>query len=112
MSNSNSKNNQTDNKSAVTSTVVSKAGEPLLDENSANGNTANQAESTVDFSELQNEVVSSPKSEADASIVADRAAKQKIQTNNFLNIFLSFISYVFHSFTCSSIYFMFIYLFI
>ena len=44
MSNSNSKNNQTDNKSAVTSTVVSKAGEPLLDENSANGNNANQAE--------------------------------------------------------------------
>ena len=78
MSNSNSKNNQTDDKSAVTSTVVSKAGEPLLDENSANGDNANQAESTVDFSELQNEVVSSPKSEADASIVADREAKQKI----------------------------------
>lgn len=78
MSNSNSKNKQSNAKSAVTSTVVNKAGQSLLDENAASTDNAKQADSSVDFSNLQNEVASSSKSEEDAVISKDRAAKQKI----------------------------------
>lgn len=79
MSNSNSKNNQNEKKSAVTSTVVNKAGESLLDENATNNEQPDQSKSQADFSELQNEVSSSnAKTEADTVISEDRAAKQKI----------------------------------
>ena len=78
MSKSNSNNKKADANSAVTSTVVSKAGQSLLDENAAGTDNTQQSKSSVDFSDLQNEVNSSKKSEEDAVISKDRAAKQRI----------------------------------
>lgn len=78
MSKSNSNNKKADANSAVTSTVVSKAGQSLLDENTADTDNTQQSKSSVDFSDLQNEVNSSKKSEEDAVISKDRAAKQRI----------------------------------
>ncbi|WP_296206483.1 acetyl-CoA C-acetyltransferase [Psychrobacter sp. UBA3962] len=78
MSKSNSNNKKPDANSAVTSTVVSKAGQSLLDENAAGTDNTQQSKSSVDFSDLQNEVNSSKKSEEDAVISKDRAAKQRI----------------------------------
>ena len=78
MSKSNSNNKKADTNSAVTSTVVSKAGQSLLDENAAGTDNTQQSKSSVDFSDLQNEVNSSKKSEEDAVISKDRAAKQRI----------------------------------
>lgn len=77
MSNSKSNKNQTDKKSAVTATVVNKAGESLLDEN-INNEQSTENEAKVDFSDLQQEVSSTTKSDADAIISKDRAAKQTI----------------------------------
>lgn len=78
MSKSNSKNKQADANSAVTSTVVSKAGQSLLDENTATTDKTQQEKSSADFSELQNEVNTSEKSAEDNVISKDRAAKQRI----------------------------------
>lgn len=78
MSNSNSKNKQAESKSAVTSTVVNKSGESLLEENTLNSKQASQQDASADFSALQSEVVSSEKTKEDDKILKDRAAKQKI----------------------------------
>ena len=78
MSKSNSKNKQADANSAVTSTVVSKAGQSLLDENTATTDKTQQEKSSADFSSLQNEVNTSEKSAEDNVISKDRAAKQRI----------------------------------
>ncbi|WP_227526024.1 acetyl-CoA C-acetyltransferase [Psychrobacter sp. FDAARGOS_221] len=77
MSNSKKTNNKSaESKTTITSTVVNKAGESLLDENRSEQ--SNAAETSADFSKLQKEVNASEKSEADAVISEDRAAKQKI----------------------------------
>ena len=78
MTNSNTKNKQAESKSAVTSTVVNKSGESLLEENTLNSKQASQQDASADFSALQSEVVSSEKTKEDDKILKDRAAKQKI----------------------------------
>ena len=77
MSNSNQSNKSADKSSAVTSTVVNKAGESLLNDTN-NAAPTKDSNTTSDFSKLQQEVVSTSKTEADTVISEDRAAKQKI----------------------------------